>query len=798
MRTSTAWPAVILVATALAFLPMQFLPSFDVPKLAVLVIGALVLVAVVTKRRDGAARDGVLVDPILAIPLAMTAVALVGAVWVWPRGSLFGPATAVACIALARLAAQSEDPRGAVRMFARGAAVAAAVGGAYGLCQWSGHDFTPWAARREPVATFGNTSFAAEFQAAALPLALLLALRRDATRFDRVLGGVGALLSATHLLLGIAIQRLHLPLPEFPTSRTDVAAAAAGLLVGASLLLAGRGRVRTASALAWIGGGALVVVAVLFVVAPETLGRADTIEVRKSVWPATARMIADEPFHVAGRSFIDRFPEWRGADEYRISFGRRVETPHDDFLELAVALGIPGLLAALAVVVALARRVVAASKEHAAECAALGASLAAVAASALASSPLSHPATTLLFASAAGLVVALAPRPWRGFAPRARTTDVAFAVALVLAVWPGPAWRGLRSDGFLALGRDAVARGDSKRALLLLDEAAAVDPQAFDARFELGGILSSAGQRDAAIAALESARALRPGDLECRVNLAYALRDAGRRDEAKKIVDESLARCPWHPMSLAARAIFALEDGRADDALADAKRAAAGLPTDPRLAALAAQARLAVEASEDAYAEALDALVRLFDDRQTAEFGRFTRAMLRLDRGFAGPLVTRARRLAAARPDAAAALALAGASGVKDDAGFLDDAAQVLRQTGRVDESREVLGRALGVRAEQAYARGEDDKAIKFAHQAADRDPRPSHYLLAARAAARLGERDAVVEEIGAAIASGPVAPDDIRQDPVLSKLLPDARIEDLVESAARRSGENRGKAPPR
>jgi hypothetical protein len=57
-----------------------------------------------------------------------------------------------------------------------------------------------------------------------------------------------------------------------------------------------------------------------------------------------------------------------------------------------------------------------------------------------------------------------------------------------------------------------------------------------------------------------------------------------------------------------------------------------------------------------------------------------------------------------------------------------------------------------------------------------------------------MGERDAAIEEVGAAVASGPVDPDEIRLDPVLSKLLPDGRLEDLIAGAARRSGENDGK----
>ncbi len=778
LRRSAVWPAAILVATALAFLPLSNLPSFDTPKLALLLVAAAALSVAVWRRRPAEARDDVLFDPILALPLLMCAVAAVGAVVAWPRGSLVGAATALGCVAVARLVAQSDDPKRAVRTVARGAALAALAAGLYGAAQSAGFDFAPWRGRGEPVSTFGNTSFAAEFQAAALPLSLLL-LTTSGKR-DRALGAVAALAGAAHLVLA--------------KSRTDYVAVLAALGAAACLLLHARGRTRAAAGLAVGGVVAATALAFVFVAAahgdgPSWLGRADTVAVRADVWRPTVRMIADRPFHVAGASFIDEFPAWRSPDEFRTSLGRRVETPHDDYLELGVALGAPGLLAAVGVLALLTRRLVAAARTHASETVALGASIAAVAVSALASSPLSHPATALLLAACAGLVVALAPQPWRGATLPARRADVALAVALVIAFWPGPGLRSLRSDGFLALARDRIAEKPA-RALELFGEACAVDPQAFDARYELGCLLDSVGGAKEAVRTLESARRVRPGDPECLVSLAYALRNAKRRPDADRVLDDAVARCPWHPNVLAARAIFALEDGRTADARADAQRAAAGLPTDPRLTALAAEAALACEATETTYAGALDALLVLFDRGETEEFGRSARSMLRRDRTLLGPLVTRARRLVPTKPGAAAALVLAAASGVKDDAGFLDDASRVLKDTGRAEESKLLLGRSLGVRAGEALARGQDEKALRLAGKALEHDPSSAHYLLSARAAAKLGERDAAVEDIGAAVAAGVVDPDAVRRDPILSGLLPNRRLEDVLDRAARRFGE--------
>jgi tetratricopeptide (TPR) repeat protein len=793
VRTSSAWASAILAATALAFLAMPHLPSFDTPKLAVLVLGATVLAFLVARRRPGTESDGVLADPILALPLLLAVTAGIAGIIAWPRGSLVGPVTAIACIALARLAAQTDDVRRAVRVAARGAAIAAAVAGAYGLAQKAGLDFTPWAEKREPVSTFGNTSFAAEFQAAALPLSVLLALHRDSRRGDRILGGVAAALGIAHLVVA--------------NSRTDFLAAAAGVGAAACLLLHARGRSRAAAALALGGAAAGVALALAFFAAtrgdgPSILGRTDTVVVRSEVWKSTSRMIADAPFGFRGTSFVDAYPAYRSPEEFRISGNlrdpsRRVETPHDDFLEIAVAVGIPGLVAALGVVALLARRLAATARLHAAETAALGATLAAAAVSALASSPLSHPATALLPALAAGLVVAAAPRPLRGLALPARAADVVFVVLLALAVWPGPVWRGLRSDGFLALGRSHRESGRTELAFELLDESAAVDPQAFDARFELGSLLHSAGRRDEAITALESAAALRPDDYPCRAELAYAYRDAGRAEDAKKIVEDGLARCPWHPLLLGARAIFALSENRVDAAVDAADRAAAVLPKHARIRALAAEAHLAASPGEASYTACLDSLAQLFAEGNTDDLGRCARSMVRRDASLLGPLATRARRIVKEEPDLAAALVLAAAPAAKD-AGFLDDASRILHDAKRPDESTILLGRSLGVRAAEAYAAGMDSKALKLAQQASDRDPSAVHFLLTARAAARLGERDGAIEAIGAAVAAGPVDAGEVRSDPVLSQLLPDRRLEEVLARAERRSGETRTAPHPR
>src|SRR5262245_43603103 len=99
---------------------MDRLPSFDVVKLAVLVAGAAAICVVLARSRTKQALDATLSDPLLALPLAMALLCAAGALAAWPRGSLVGPVTAIACVAVARAAAQPGDAAGAVRLVARG------------------------------------------------------------------------------------------------------------------------------------------------------------------------------------------------------------------------------------------------------------------------------------------------------------------------------------------------------------------------------------------------------------------------------------------------------------------------------------------------------------------------------------------------------------------------------------------------------------------------------------------------------------------------------------------------------
>ncbi len=783
-RAAPFGPALLLVAVAWAFVPQEHLPDFDSGKTLVLLAGAALLTLAAARR--GGARSTRDLDPLLMVPWALTAVALAVTFAAGPRGSLEGPLLALGALAVARIVAAVPRGTDAVLTLARGAALAAAGAGAYAILQGLGLDPAPWGARSEVVATFGNVSFAAEFQAAALPAALWLALSAGRGRADRVLGAAAALLAVTHLTLA--------------RSRIDVIAAVAALVVFGYRLLDARGRRGAARAVA--GTAALAAVAAAWLFArvaagngPAWLGRADTVTVRAHVWDSFREMLTAVPLWLPqGTPFVDLYPRFRHPDEFLTSLGRDVTTPHNDIMGLAVPLGLVLLAVALLCASRLWRRLAARGPEKGAERAVVAATIAALCVSALGSSPLTHGATALLGAMAWGAAIALRPSP-PAAVREPRIVHGVFAVLLVAAVLP--ALRILRSDTFLAEGRRDNLAGRTNAALLALDVAAGADPRAHEPRFELGTLLLNAGESERAVAALRAAREIRPGSPVTQANLARALlaRDArGDREEARTLLAASLSAVPWHPELLSARAQLAMAEDHAAAALRDYRAARDMLAHEPRMDVLVAEARLAAEPGFPAHEEALAALKDLLARDDGAQVARSVPAMLRRDASFLASLVATARRLVATQPEHAAMLVAAAAPSpvARDDAGFLQEAGTVLTRAGWRDAGSRFTGRALGLRAREALRRGENELALRLVKKAAPRDPDPEHWLVMARALARLDQRHAAIEAIGSAVATGRVDPDAVRADPDLGALLPDEQLELLLQRAGERLGGDR------
>jgi tetratricopeptide (TPR) repeat protein len=773
-------PALLLVVVAWAFVPQRHLPDFDSFKTLVLLGGVALLTLVATARgRATPSRDR---DLLLIVPWVLAFVALGVTFTAGPRGSLEGPLLALGCLGAARLVAAVPDGRAAVLALARGASIAALGAGSYALLQVAGLDPAPWGSRAEPVATFGNTSFAAEFQAAALPLALWLACFSGRPKLERALGGAAALLAMVHL--GLA------------TSRIDLIAATAGLVVLAYRVLDAKGRRGASRAIAVTAACGGLAAAWLFLQAadgagPGFLGRSDTVAVRAHIWSAFREMALGLPLYLPqGAPFVDLYPAYRPVDEFLLSLGRDVTSPHNDLMALAVPLGLAGLVIALACASRLWRRATAPGPHEGAERAALAACIAALLVSGLASSPLSHGGTALLGALAWGAVIALRP------ASRAAVVEprVVHAVAAVLLVALFlPALRTFRSDAFLAEGRQALAAGRADDALKVLDIAAAADPRAHEPRFELGTILHNAGESERAVAALRAAHAVRPGSPATRAGLARALLADGRREEGRELLDASVARFPWHPELLTARAQLALAEDRGAEALADLVAARDLLSHEPRMEVLVAEARLAAEPGFPAHEQALDALKALLAADDRAQVARSVPALIRRDPTFLASLVAMSRRIVREQPEHAAILIASAVESpvARSDPGFLQEGGAVLTRAGWTEAGSRFTGRALGLQARDALARGENETALRLVKKAAPRDPDPEHWLVMARALVRLEQRRAAVDAIGSAIATGRVDPDAVRADPDLGRLLPNERLELLLQRAGERLGES-------
>lgn len=763
------WPAIV-PALAPWWYGEAFFSTYDAPKGPLLVGGALVVA--LTAWRRGAAR--VALDARLVLPSVLALTALAAAWSAGIAGSLTGPAIAVAALLAAWAVSTTSDAAQGVRRVARSASWVTALAGIYGLVQVAGWDVSELGGRRFAASFFGNPSFAAAFLAAALPLAAFTAAGPGATRNDRVVGWAAVVLGIAHLIVA--------------RSRIDYLAFAAAAGVAGVLLLHGTGRRRAA---AWFGGAgcaAAVALGAAFVLAAggadvPVVGRGDTLAVRAHIWDATGRMIAAHPLRVTGLSFEDLYPAWRQAEEFVLSKGRDAGTPHQDLLAVGARLGVAGILAALALVVSVARAVVRGPRESLPARAALAASLTATLVSGLASSPLSHPPTALLAALCLGHLAALANQEPR----RTVAFPVVVAVLGVAALSVLPAtWADARCDAFLATAQRRLAT-DGRSAIPLLRSAVAADSRSYAARYELGTLLGDSGAGEEGIAMLREAALRSPGSLSWRVNLASGLRRAGRGEEAAQVVDEGLGICPWHPLLLAARAALAMDGGDPARALEDLDRAVERMPAEPRLAVRRAEVLLVTGPPDTAHPQAVAALDGLLRHRDLSDLARAVPAYVGRDPSFLATLVAFAKRIVGERPQDARALILAAQDAGSGDVGFLYDAAQVLGEAKDGPGARWMNGHAWAVRAREAHADGRDEEAIRYANKAADRAPTTAHFLLLARIRAALGERSTAVEAVGQALALGNFDPQTLRDDPHIGALLPDPELEELLRRAAER-----------
>ncbi len=387
---------------------------------------------------------------------------------------------------------------------------------------------------RLPPSTFGNPSFAAEFTAPVLVIAVCFIFGRK-----RRLAG---LLAAVPLTAYLVLAK----------SRADWLGLCAGLVTLLLLEVAARQVVRLPPAL-FAGGILAAATALPFVVTAfpvPLLGRSDTVAVRACTRTAAFRMAADHPATGVGlEGFRAHYPKYRDPEEARLSLRREVTFPHHLPGQVAAETGYPGLLLlGLMLFVPLWSGFFGAyQRPQDRVLAAATASLAAVIASAQFSEPLRHPASALLFFVLSGIVVVR--RPKRLVTDlRGRYRRLWPMLLLLFPVFAGAGLLGphLLADGALKAARDRLAgRGgefDEETSALLRASLAREETPDPLRMLAFGETVS--GRPESALILLERLFAISPWDEHGRIEKARALLKLGRAAEALPILEDLSARRP--------------------------------------------------------------------------------------------------------------------------------------------------------------------------------------------------------------------------------------------------------------
>ncbi len=390
--------ALRLLPFALAVAPLVVLPGQPdfarLPQQAFVQLLALVLGLLWVGARGGLAVPGsgrVLDLPIGAF-LAWSAISLLGAPEPAPGLRILGHwmACGVVYVLVSRAAGARDLPRLAGGLLLGGAG-AAAVGLGQALV---GLDWVPQAAA--PAATLANRNVAAAYLAAVSPLALVA----WSTRGARAAAALGA-----------ATMLAFLP---FTRSRGALAAVAVQL----ALLALARRRLR-APARKWalVAPAVLVAAAVALVSGAAWLSLADpqkarSTSIRGSLALGAAAMTVEHPLLGVGLGgFAAHYPSHGPALVSARGVPLKVESPHDEALQVLAETGWPGLAAALwlALAAAAVLRRLRTSPEPAVRRAALalGLSLAGFAVDAAFGFPLRYPVPPLVLAVLLGLLAAL-------------------------------------------------------------------------------------------------------------------------------------------------------------------------------------------------------------------------------------------------------------------------------------------------------------------------------------------------------------------------------------------------------
>jgi len=495
--------------------------NYDSPKWALLAAGMLAVTGILAVR---ALRSN---EPVkVGLPTQISLLSLLAiAGMLWAKRAPDARLTVLAWAQVGTLSAYAvaasryfKEPVWATRTFV----VAAVAGAAASVVGLAGALGLPWGT----ASTFGNPSFAAEFVAPALILALALALLG---RWKL------ALATGVPMVLFLVVAK----------SRADWLGFAAGL--GVLCLVALFGWLKRHPPARLLTAVLLVLVMALpwvtELVPLPALGRGDTVAIRGHIRRSTLEMAADHPVTGVGlEGFRAAYPAYRDPAEVRLSLRREVTFPHNLPLSVAAETGVPGFLFLLLfafVTVSAGIRTIWAHPDEGIAFGGVGA-VVAILVSAQLSAPLRHPGSALLFFLLAALLVARSPRRFvtnlKGRYRRFLPVGILAAPVLVGAVLLGPRLladfhlhAAVKREVDLAGGMDAEVVENLRRSV-----ARAPLP---DALRQLAFFRNANGEPERANSVLDDLFSVSPRDETGRLERARAFILLGRPLEAVPIIE---------------------------------------------------------------------------------------------------------------------------------------------------------------------------------------------------------------------------------------------------------------------
>ncbi len=427
----------------------------------------------------------------------------------------------------------------------------------YGLLQAAGYDPFTWSIRQSPLSTLGRRNFAAEYLAMAIPYLYYL-IASAKTRAQKSAWTAVLATSLLHLLL------------------TFTRASYLGFAASTILFLALAAKKKTPRA---AKPALLLLAALLFLARPSfsAIRRFEkgSINSRMRTYAVALEMLKDKPVLGAGPgNFNILYPRYAAEmGEQGLRGGElMVKDAHNDFLETAVDLGIPGLFLFLFLLFSAGRISYILCKTSGREekllAAALASSILAVSVNALASFPFKMPSTTFLFWMNLALLGALYGQ--KGRAP-VKLNVPALKTFFTLFFAAGCFLSHGSLSASLYCGKAKRAKGPA--ALQYAEQAVRHNPFSWEYNFLAGKYAVELREYEKALKYLAAAKKYRPYFNVIYNNLGIAYYGTGRTAEAEQAYLYSIKLNPHHADVYSNLGVIYAQAGKYDEAAEYFKRA---------------------------------------------------------------------------------------------------------------------------------------------------------------------------------------------------------------------------------